>query len=75
MYEGITSGKIVKLNKILDPGNEYLTVSIEIVNPRIRLVKTTAINKNTVFINKVVTSQELKKLDIFLDRFANLQNK
>ena len=48
VYEGITSGKIVKLNKILAPGNWYLTVRIAIIKPSIRLETTTAKNKSKV---------------------------
>ena len=75
IYEGITSGKIVKLNKIFEPGNLYLTVRIAIVRPRKRLVKTTAKNSNTVLSKRVDTSHEFKKRDKFLDKSAKRQNK
>jgi len=75
IYEGITSGKIVKLNKTLDAGNSYLTVRIAIVKPSKRLEITTAKNKSTVLIRSVDTSHEFKKRDKFFDKSANRQNK
>ena len=65
----------LSLNKIFDPGNLYLTVRIEIVNPSKRLVKTTAKNSNTVFNKRVDTFHEFKKRDKFLDKSAKRQNK
>jgi hypothetical protein len=58
----------------LEPGTSYLTVIIEIAKPSARLVKTTAKNKNNVFKRSVNTSHDCKKLDKFLEKFANLQN-
>ena len=75
IYEGITSGKIVKLNKTLDAGNSYLTVRIAIIKPSKRLEITTAKNKSTVLIKSVDTSHEFKKRDKFFDKSANRQNK
>ena len=39
IYEGITKGKIVSENNNFEPGNSYLTVRIDINNPRNKLVK------------------------------------
>ena len=42
--------------------------------PKIRLVKITAKNNEIVLNNKVPTSHDERKLERFLEKFANLQN-
>ena len=70
----MTKGNIVNENNILDPGISYLTVRIEIARPNIKLVQTTARNRNIVLLSRVKTFQDCKKLDRFLEKLANLQN-
>ena len=74
MYEGITNGNIVRENNNFEPGNSYLTVRIDMSKPKIRLVKITAKNNEIVLNNKVPTSHDERKLERFLEKFANLQN-
>jgi len=47
---------------------------IEINRPKNKLARTTAINKNNVFNNKVKTSHDCKKLVKLFEKFAKRQN-
>ena len=58
MYDGITNGRAHRVNKIFDPANSNLIVTIDINKPTIRLEITTTINTAIVLNSNPKTSHD-----------------